>query len=408
MDKLGKVNRIMNTARSMGLTIGFSILLAPLVSGCGNKGEPLPKEKAETTERAEKSQNPSGQIALSPEILKNVRFKSLPVTSSTITEAIQVTAAIVANQDRVFHVTPRIRGRVMDVYVSVGSRVDKGTSLALLDSTELGEIKAEYVKAKTLLGLARASYDREKRLFEQKIAAQKDALAAEADYRKAEAEVQLLSEKLRLYGLSEEEIASLGNSLSPSRYNLRSPAPGIVTEKDVTLGEVLEAGKKIFVISNLSTVWIHLDIQERDLPKIRVGQRVTVSVAAYPEKQFIGKVTYLSDVMDEKTRTIRARVEVVNPVGLLKPGMFAEARIETGAGSEMKMTVPKEAVFLLDDGPVVFIEKETGFFIRRVESGKEVGGRVEILNGISEGEKVVVEGGYYLKAEILKSQMGAD
>lgn len=409
MDKLGKATRVMRTTSSISLGVAFSILLAPLVSGCGNKGEPALKEKkAETTEKAEKSQNPSGQIVLSLEILKSVRFKSLPVTSSTITEAIQVTAAIVANQDRIFHVTPRIRGRVVEVYVSVGNGVGRGTNLALLDSTELGEAKAEHLKAKTFLDLAKANYEREKSLFDQKIAARKDVLTAEAEYRKVGAELRSLEEKLRLYGLSDKEIADMEHSQSASRYYLRSPAPGIVTEKDITLGEVLETGKRVFTISDLSIVWIYLDIYERDLSKIKVGQKATVRVAAYPEKQFVGKVTYLSDLMDEKTRTIRARVEVANPAALLKPGMFADARIETGAGSEKKMTVPKEAVFLLDDGPVVFIQKEDGFSIRRVEAGKEVGGRVEILNGLSEGEKVVVEGGYYLKAEILKSQMGAD
>jgi cobalt-zinc-cadmium efflux system membrane fusion protein len=196
------------------------------------------------------------------------------------------------------------------------------------------------------------------------------------------------------------------HSPSSSRYYLLSPSPGIVTEKDITLGEVVDAGKKIFTVSDLSVVWTYLDIYERDLSKIKVGQNVMVRLAAYPEKQFTGRVTYLSDLIDEKTRTIKARVEIKNPDRLLKPGMFAEARIETGASAERKITVPKEAVFLLDEGSVVFIEKDGGFFPRRVESGKEVGGRIEILNGIWEGEKVVVAGGYYLIAEILKSQMG--
>jgi cobalt-zinc-cadmium efflux system membrane fusion protein len=294
----------------------------------------------------------------------------------------------------------------VEVYVSVGSAVSRETNLALLDSTELGEAKAEHLKAKTFLDLAKANYEREKTLFDQKIAAKKDVLTAEAEYRKVEAELRSLEEKLRLYGLSDKEIADMEHSQSASRYYLRSPAPGIVTEKEITLGEVIETGKKVFTISDLSNVWIYLDIYERDLSKIKVGQKATVRVGGYPEKAFVGKVAYLSGLMDEKTKTLKARVEIANPDRLLKPGMFAEARIETGTGAERKITVPKEAVFLLDEGPVVFIEKDGGFFPRRVETGKEAGGRVEILNGISEGEKVVVEGGYYLKAEILKSQMG--
>ena len=375
--------------------------------GCGDKGK-TSQDRRETEKAGtnEKSGNKDGRIALPPEVLKNVHFKSAPVTRESFFEVIEFTAIIVPNQDRVFHVTPRIRGRVVEVLVSVGSTVSTGANLARLDSTELGEAKAEYSKAKTLLELVKSNYEREKSLFEQKIAAKKEILLAEAEYRKAEAEVRLLSEKLHLYGLSDEELSGLEQSRGPSRYYLRSPAPGMVTEKEITLGEVIETGKKVFTISDLSNVWIYLDIYERDLPKIKVGQKATVRVGGYPEKAFVGKVAYLSGLMDEKTKTLKARVEIANPDRLLKPGMFAEARIETGAGADKKMTVPKEAVFLLDDGSVVFIEKDGAFFPRRVETGKEAGGRVEILNGISEREKVVVEGGYYLKAEILKSQMG--
>ena len=407
MTLFGSLSKSVRAIRFLAVAMSWYLLFLLSISGCGDKGTASQEgRKTDKAEAAEKSGTKDGRIALTPEVLKNVRFKSAPVTRESFSEAIEVTATIVPNQDRVFNVTPRIRGRVLEVYVSVGSPVSKGANLALLDSTELGEAKAEYLKSKTLLELAKANYDREKSLFEQKIAAQKDALAAEAEYRKAEAEVRSLHEKLHLYGLSDEELSGLEQSRGPSRYYLRSPAPGIVTEKEITLGEVIETGKKVFTVADLSVAWIYLDIYEKDLSKIKVGQRATVRVGGYPEKAFVGKVAYLSGLMDEKTKTVKARVEIANPDRLLKPGMFADARIQTGAATEKKITVPKEAVFLLDDGSVVFIEKDGAFFPRRVETGKEAGGRIEILNGISEGEKVVVEGGYYLKAEILKSQMG--
>lgn len=382
--------------------IGVILCAAFFVVGCGKK------EEAKKEESAEKSKAKDGRVVLPPEVMKNVRFKSEPASSTPLPQAIEVTAAIVPNQDRLFNVTPRIRGRVVEVHVSVGGAVTRGARLALFDSTELGEVRAEYVKAKTMLGLTKNNYEREKRLFEQKISAQKEMLAAETEYRRTEAEVRLLGEKLQLYGLSEHEISSLEGSHGRSLYTLVSPASGVVTEKDITVGEVVESGKKIFTVADLSVVWIFLDIYEKDLSKVKIGQNVTVRIGAYPDRTFTGKVTYLSDVMDEKSKTVKARVEIVNPNRLLKPGMFAEARIETRAGIEKKITVPKEAVFLLDEGPVVFIEKDGAFFPRRVETGKELASRVEILNGISENEKIVVEGGYYLKAEILKSQMGED
>lgn len=400
------LRRLITLTKALVLPMSCFTLLSLLASGCSDKGKASQEEKK--TEASEKSGNKDGRIALPPEVRKNVRITSDPVSRQSSAESIEVTATIVPNQDRIFNVTPRIRGRVVEVYVSVGSPVRKGANLALLDSTELGEAKVEYLKTRTLLELAKANYEREKSLFDQKISAQKDVLTAEAEYRKAEAEVRALHEKLRLYGLSDEELSGLEQSRGPSRYYLRSPAPGVVTEKDISLGEVIETGKKILTVADLSVVWIYLDMYEKDLPKIKVGQKATVRVSAYPEKAFIGKVAYLSGLMDEKTKTVKARVEIANPDRLLMPGMFAEARIETGTAVEKKITVPKESLFLLDDGPVVFIEKDGQFFPRRVQTGKEVGGRVEIVNGLSEGEKVVTEGGYYLKAEMVKSKMGED
>ena len=140
---------------------------------------------------------------LSPEALKNAGIKVEPVTLQSLPATIRLTANIAHNLDRMFHVTPRVRGRVVEVYASIGSALGAGSPLALLDSTEIGEARAEYAKAVALLDLAKSNVDREKRLFEQKISPQKDLLAAQADERRAEAEVRMLHEKLRLYGLSD-------------------------------------------------------------------------------------------------------------------------------------------------------------------------------------------------------------
>ena len=158
-----------------------------------------------------------------------------------------MTANIAHNQDRIFHVTPRVRGRVVEVYASVGSSLPAGSPLALLDSTELGESRAEYTKAQALLDLAKANVEREKRLFEQKISPQKDLISAQADERRAEAEVRMLHEKLRLYGLSDSEIN--GANAAPSRYMVRVPRRRRIIEKEIDRGGSDRGGKKIFAIS---------------------------------------------------------------------------------------------------------------------------------------------------------------
>jgi cobalt-zinc-cadmium efflux system membrane fusion protein len=236
-------------------------------SGCGEKTQIQAEHKSEVEKKTgQKRVEEKGRVRLSPEALKNAGIKTAPVAAQALGDTIAVTATISHNQDRLFHVTPRITGRVVDVRVGLGSEVKTGGVLAILDSTELGQAKAEYLKTQTLLELAKVNYEREKSLFDQKIAAQKDVLTAEAEYRKTEAEARTLYERLRLYGLSEQAIKNLNNA--PSQYALTSPGNGVVVERDMSKGEVIEAGKKVLLISDLSTVWVLLHIFEIDLARV--------------------------------------------------------------------------------------------------------------------------------------------
>ena len=164
----------------------------------------------------------------------------------------------------------------------------------MLDSTELGQTKLEYIKSQTLLELSKATYEREKSLFDQKIAAKRDVLAAEAEYRKAQAEARSLHERLRLYGLSDQAIDNLDNS--PSVYTLTLLVPGVVIEREMSKGEVIEAGTKVATVSDLSTVWVLLNIHEKDLAKVKQATSVKIHTESYPGEVFAGKVAYIGNV----------------------------------------------------------------------------------------------------------------
>jgi cobalt-zinc-cadmium efflux system membrane fusion protein len=291
----------------------------------------------------------------------------------------------------------------VDVRVSIGSAVKTGSVLAVLDSTELGQSKSEYLKSQTLLELAKANYEREKSLFDQKIAAKKDVLAAEAEYRKAEAEARTLHERLRLYGLSDQAISNLNNA--PSQYTLNSPGPGVIVEREMTKGEVIEAGKKVLTISDLSIVWVLLNIYEKDLARVQRGSTVRIQTEAYPGEVFTGKVTYIGDVVDPQSRTLSLRVEVPNPKARLKPGMFATAEVVTGASSKQAMMIPSSAIQKIEGKPTVFVQEKDGSFAKReLELGRQAGGRVEVKSGLNEHEQVVTEGSFTLKSELLKGE----
>jgi membrane fusion protein, heavy metal efflux system len=235
----------------------FLSIVCLVFIACGGGRETDHAEKAEGSHKEDHSEAKEGKghkedasgskeaIKLSGDAIKNMRLATAEVNLKPTREKITATATISHNQDRLFHVTPQIAGRVVEVYASVGTSVSGGERLALLNSTTMGETKSELMKAKTLLELAKANYEREKSLFEQKIAAQKDVLAAEADYRKAEAELRSLQEKLKIYGVSEKEISNLDTSGNPSRVLITAPAPGVVIEREISQGEVVETGKKV-------------------------------------------------------------------------------------------------------------------------------------------------------------------
>jgi cobalt-zinc-cadmium efflux system membrane fusion protein len=400
------------------LFLAAALFVALAGSGCGGKpedhSENKSKEKHENgkaggeKDQAEKRGDKKHverkeRVKLSPEALKNTDIKTAPVTTQALADTIAVTATISHNQDRLFHVTPRITGRVVEVRVSLGSEVKKGSVLAVLDSTELGQTKAEYLKAQTLLELAKANYEREKSLFDQKIAARKDVLAAEAEYRKVEAEARTLHERLRLYGLSEQTITNLNHA--PSHYLLTSPGPGVVIEREISNGEVIEVGKKVFTISDLSTVWVLLNIYEKDLARVHKGSVVKIRTESYPDETFSGKVTYIGDVVDPQSRTLPLRVAVPNPKGRLKPGMFATAEVVTGISSKQAILIPAPAIQKIEGKPAVFVRQQDGSFAKRdLELGRELGGQVEVKSGVKEGEQVVTEGSFTLKSELLKGK----
>jgi len=359
--------------------------------------KPEAKKKGEQKHAEEKE-----RIKLSPEALKNAGIKTAPAKAQAIADTLAVTATISHNQDRLFHVTPRITGRVVEVRVNVGNDVKAGSVLAVLDSTELGQTKVEYLKSQTLLELAKTTYEREKSLFDQKIAAKKDVLAAEAEYRKTEAEARSFHERLRLYGLSDEAINNLNNL--PSVYTLTSPGPGVVIEREMSKGEVIEAGKKVATISDLSTVWVLLNIHEKDLAKVKQATIVKIRTEAYPGEVFAGKVAYIGNVVDPQTRTVPLRVEVPNPRARLKPGMFATAEVVTGTSSTESIMIPSSAIQKIEGTPSIFVQEKDGSFAKReLELGREFSNSVEVKSGLKEGELVVVTGAFTLKSELLKA-----
>ena len=400
--KCTNVMKFDSGALLLRLVFGLSLL-----ASCQPSGSPDPVPT--TVPPAEVQAEARDTVHLSPAALHALTIKTTPVIRRQLTEEVRVTAVIKPNENRLAHVSPRIAGRVVIVRKLLGDTVKTGDVLAILDSVELGKAKADYLKFQALTSVQEKNYQRARRLFEQHITSQREVLEAEAAYQTARAEFEAAHATLHLYGLSDEDTHRLAwQAKEPiSQFPLLSPFSGIVAEKDITIGEVIPPERSVYTIADFSTLWIQLDVYEKDLAKVRVGQDVAITTDSYPQETFRGTVTYLGSLLNEQTRTIPTRVEIPNPQGRLKPGMFATALITTPGQQDVTgLTVPSSAVQRVEGETVVFVPSGEGIFTRHiVQLGKQGDGWVEVREGVQEGQQVVTEGSFTLKSELLKATL---
>jgi cobalt-zinc-cadmium efflux system membrane fusion protein len=342
----------------------------------------------------------SRHVALSPEELQAVEIETAAVTRHPIDSRLSVMGKVLAPQSRKAIVSYAFPARVAEVKVEVGDWVKRGQPLVTLESEEVGTAKSEFHKAQADRELAKASFEREQQLFERGVGAHKSLLAADAELKVAEATLDAAEKKLHVLGFDERQVRELETShqVHPS-ITLFAPIGGRVIESKAVLGAMVDQSTEILMLMDPTTLWVDAEIYERDIARVHPGQRVSISVPAYPDESFSGRLSYVGDVLKEDTRTVTVRTEVANPEHRLKPGMFADVQISLNGGSRA-VVVPAEAV--LDDGQerIVFVPADDGFEARAVRVGARSDGQLEILGGLDEGETVVTAGAFQLKSKL--------
>ncbi|MDA8430538.1 MAG: efflux RND transporter periplasmic adaptor subunit [Geobacteraceae bacterium] len=374
-------------------------------------GEPV--EKKEAGHKEEKPGGPDEgkdkkepvSVKMTAEVQKQNGVIVAPAKKQRMGGVISATGKVEANADRTAHVSPRISGKIVAVRASLGDSVSAGQALATLDSVELGEALGRYHQSRTKLALAQSSMDRIKHLVEKKIAARKDILQAETDFKTAQTELHTDEERLSLYGVSASDLK--GEDHKKPFLPVRSPIAGTITEKHAIVGELADPSKSLYTVADLSTVWVLVDIHEKDLAKVHKGQAAIVSVSAFPDLRLRGRITYIADLVDEATRTVKARVAVANPGRKLKPEMFATVELALQADSAAVLSVPEEALQDVDGNKVLFVVNDNGveFKPRKVEPGRTANGMVEIVSGLKEGERYAIKGAFILKSELKKGEL---
>jgi RND family efflux transporter MFP subunit len=357
---------------------------------------------------AAKSEEPV-EVSLTPEAIARAGIKTAEVTSGASTAALTVPATVTSNAYRDTKVNALVGGIVRQVSAELGSAVRRGQALAVIFSAELAEAQTKYLSMRAMLEADHQKLQRTEKLVALGSASRQELEEVTATHAAHETEVAAARQRLLLLGLSAERVAKLdGASQVLSEVTVPSPADGVVITRGVNPGQVVSAGQELFVVTDLSTVWVLGDLYERDFPSVRVGREATVTVPATPAVALRGRVAYIDPRVDPATRTAKVRVEVPNRGGDLRLGMFVTVSFQTSAGQRMTL-VPRSALQSLGERTVVYVPvagEEAKFTERSVKTGAALGEFVQILDGLKPGEKVVTDGSFFLRAEAARTRSG--
>ena len=333
-------------------------------------------------------------------------------------ERLEAPGVLAIDETRTARIGSPVEGNVIRVMSEVGDRVGKRARLAELNSRLIHDAWADYRKAvadrrrrQQEALYASQALERATRLFEAKAISLQEKRRAEVDKVASDEELDRAGTEVRR---SEEALEHLGvtNAEDPSGESgeeipVVTPIAGIVLEKHVTQGSAVTPGSPLYVVSDLSELWAIAEIDETRLPLVKTGLPVEVRVAAYRDAVFQGKVSFVGDTINPKTRRVAVRCQVPNPDGRLKPEMFASLSLAEGAPRSV-LVVPGTAVQEMDGKMVVFVASEGGkFSAREVSTSSESGAEIEIEKGLVAGEKIALTGTFLLKSELLKGSQPA-
>ena len=312
---------------------------------------------------------------------------------------------IVINADTMAHIVPRVPGVVEVVKKNLGDSVKAGEIIAIIESRDLADAKAAYLAAIERNKISKLSFEREERLRAEKISSEQDYLNAKQSFVEAQIELRNAEQKLRALGFTEQHLKKIPSEPEEmlTKFEISAPFDGTIIEKHITLGEVIRDDSNVYIIANLSTVWVDLSVYQKDLVSVKKGQKVLISAGdGVPVAH--GKISYVGSFIGTDSRTALARVVLPNSSGIYRPGLFVTAKV-LADDLNAEIVVPKDAVQTLEGKKCVFIKDEHGFEPRFVTVGTSDMSQIEIKSGLAPGEQYVVEGAFDLKAKIITSTL---
>jgi len=376
-----------------------TLLLLFLLAAC-QKPDP-----AGTAQGGKESRDPN-VVKMNPEMMGGIKVAA--VVKAEISEPFRITSQITLDQDLVVRIGAPVTGRITEIRVTVGQRVERGQLLATINSTELATAQLTYLKAVNQVQLQTRAVERARLLLSADVIGSAELQRRENELASAEAELRAAEDQLRVLGMPPMAIENLAqtrtiNSVSPITATLG----GTVIERKVTQGQMVHPADVLFTVADLAHVWAVAEVPEQQVHLIQPGQKVEVEVPALPDRgHFLGKLTYIADMVNPETRTVTVRTDLLNPDQALKPAMLAAMVIQ--GRSVTRLTVPAQAV--VREGSADHVLVQTGadeFRLRPVKLGPEENGLRPVLEGLKEGERIATEGAFHLNNERKRKELSS-
>jgi membrane fusion protein, heavy metal efflux system len=381
--------------RTMTMLLAMAIAAGAPLAGCGASSGPTEAESKMTSYSENANKDDTASLFTVPED-QMTHLQIATVQKERLPRVLRLTGAVAYNAFATTPVFSAIGGPVSKILVDPGQVVHRNQELLQVNSPDFSAARSTYLKSKSVYLLSDKNYQRSKDLYEHHAIAERDLQQAESDRAAAQADLQSSEDALRVLGIKDPE--TFANGKVTSEIPVLAPVGGEIVERLVGPGQLLQAGStQCFTISDMSTVWVLVNVYQSDLAFVHVGDGVEINTDSYPDT-FHGKISYLAPALDPATRTLQARIVAGNPGGKLKKDMYVNAVVQAGAVRDA-LTVPDSAVLRdSENEPFVYLQVGSNKFARRgVKISDSRNSRTQIESGLNEGDKVVGDGSLFLQ-----------
>jgi len=355
-----------------------------LITGC---------KKSQPSGATQTAQDPN--LVMANEALL-AQIKISVVSQGDVSDILRVAGQIDYDEQALTRIGASVTGRVTQINAQLGNEVKKGDTLALINSSELSNSQLAYLKARSEKEFHRRTVQRAKTLFEADVISAAELQRRESEYEVASAQTRAAQDQLRVLGVNlkaMEELATTGSIDSVA--SVMATIKGVVVERKVTTGQVVQPADVLFTVADLSRVWAVAQVPEQQVAQVKVGQSVRIEVPALQNEQLLGKLIYVGQTVNPETRTVLVRTELDNTSGRLKPSMLASMLIESTP--KKQLVIPTSAVVREQDADYVFVQEKPGVFrLKPVRLTSEHNGQRVVLDGLSQGVKIVSDGAFHL------------